>query len=80
MHRITQTYIPSCREGTMLVPAQQSLRKSCNEAAGNNKEKVGPAVETKARASDQRIELETRKQRESWLTVKQPPCGIQNTI
>lgn len=49
---------PILQRGTMMVPAQQS----CNQAAGNNNKELGQAIETKARASDQRIELETRKQ------------------
>lgn len=60
MQRMTQTYIPACREEQCLCQRTEPA-KICNKAAGNKK-KVGRIIETKAKPSDQRIELQARKE------------------
>ena len=52
---------PIPQRRTMLVPVQQSLLKSVTRLL-ENKKKAGRGIETKAKLSDQRIELETRKE------------------
>lgn len=63
---------PILQRRTMLVPSQQSLLRSVTRLL-ENKNNFGRVIETKAKPSDQRIKLETRKKdRTGWQSTRCP--------